>query len=430
MLNSSTPPRPDSPATHLSRSRNWRRTWRPAPGTTPPVPPPWPAAARARTRPTWTTRNAHAGAGKPWSGCAWNSPGRARRSRVARHSPGPWSGARCSTGGATATSRGSAATMPSPAFRPRSARSGSVSGPRWTRCSDARASPTSRSRAAARRRGWLSSWPGGREREGVSWCDLLGQKVVKGQAGAASYRMDVLLRPPLDRVAVRDGPGRLGAEFLLRLERPVRLPEQLPRQEPQVGVAAGHDLVGVLRLGDQTDRTGHHPRLVTDLPGERHLVPLAHRDAGLRDEPAGGNVDQVDTQLLQPAREHDRLLDVPPPCRPVGRRDADEHRQVGRDQLATRPGDAERQPHPVLQAPAVTVRPAVAQRGQELVQEVAVGRVDLDQPEPGRQRPPRGRLERGDNPVDPGLVERRRHGVAFVERHRAGADDRPTARLR
>jgi len=29
--------------------------------------------------------------------------------------------------------------------------------------------------------------------------------------------------------------------------------------------------------------------------------------------------------------------------------------------------------------------------------------------EPGRQRPPRGRLERGDNPVDPGLVERRRH---------------------
>src|SRR6516162_11079179 len=63
----------------------------------------------------------------------------------------------------------------------------------------------------------------------------------------------VLFRPPLDRVAVRDGPGRLGAKFLLRLERPVRLPEHLPRQEHQVGVAAGHDLVGVSGLGDQPD---------------------------------------------------------------------------------------------------------------------------------------------------------------------------------
>src|SRR5215831_21205141 len=127
---------------------------------------------------------------------------------------------------------------------------------------------------------------------------MAGRK-VRARTGAASYRMDVLLRPPLDRVAVRDGPGRLGAELLLRLERPVRLPEQLPRQEHQVGVAAGHDLVGVPGLGDQPDRTGHYLRLVTNLPGERHLVPLAHRNASLRDEPARGNVDQVNAQLLQ-----------------------------------------------------------------------------------------------------------------------------------
>ena len=41
-------------------------------------------------------------------------------------------------------------------------------------------------------------------------------------SGGASCRTDVLLRPPLDRVAVRDRPRRLRAEFLLRLDRPVR----------------------------------------------------------------------------------------------------------------------------------------------------------------------------------------------------------------
>jgi hypothetical protein len=35
-----------------------------------------------------------------------------------------------------------------------------------------------------------------------------------------------------------------------------------------------------------------------DLSGERHLVPLGHRDAGRRDEPAGENVDQVDAEVL------------------------------------------------------------------------------------------------------------------------------------
>ena len=48
----------------------------------------------------------------------------------------------------------------------------------------------------------------------------------------------------------------------------------------------------------------------------------------------------------------------------------------------------------------------VAQRRKELVQQIAVGRVDLDHLEPGRERPPRGRLERGDHPRDPGLVKR------------------------
>jgi hypothetical protein len=56
-----------------------------------------------------------------------------------------------------------------------------------------------------------------------------------GRAGVASYRMDVLLRPPLDRIAVRNGPGRLGAEC-----RPGRRSELYHR--PQLKGQAGDDL--------------------------------------------------------------------------------------------------------------------------------------------------------------------------------------------
>jgi 1-deoxy-D-xylulose-5-phosphate synthase len=41
--------------------------------------------------------------------------------------------------------------------------------------------------------------------------------------------------------------------------------------------------------------------------------------------------------------------------------------------------------------------------------------VDLDHPEPSRQRPPRGDLECGHDPVDPGFVQGGGDRVAVVE---------------
>ena len=91
------------------------------------------------------------------------------------------------------------------------------------------------------------------------------------------------------------GQVGLGAEFLLAFKRPVRFSEQLPGEGHQVGVPSGHNLVRMLRLGDQPDGPRHHPRLVPYSSGKRYLICPADWDAGFRDEPAGGNVDQVDS---------------------------------------------------------------------------------------------------------------------------------------
>src|SRR5262245_65663448 len=116
------------------------------------------------------------------------------------------------------------------------------------------------------------------------------------------YRvMATLLCSSLDRITVRNGPARLRAKFLLRFERPVGFPQQLPRQENQVGIAPGHDFVRLLCLRNQADGASHHTRFFFDLPRKWYLISLAYRNASFWDERAGGNVDQIDAQFLEPA---------------------------------------------------------------------------------------------------------------------------------
>jgi hypothetical protein len=67
----------------------------------------------------------------------------------------------------------------------------------------------------------------------------------------------------------------------------------------------------------------------------------------------------------------------------------------------------------------------VAQRREELVQQVAVGGVDLDHLEPRRQGAPGGGLEGRDHLVDTRLVQRHRDRPSLAERDRAGSDDGP-----
>ena len=197
-----------------------------------------------------------------------------------------------------------------------------------------------------------------------------------------------LLRPPPDRITVLDRPGRLDAEVLRGLDRPVRLAEQLAGEEDQVGVAAGDDLVGLRRLGDQADRAGQDPGLVADPPRERDLVALGRPGCaalGTR-APDETSIRSTPSSLSRQARARPtaRRPSRPRPSRsPRSARTAAARRaSAPRSRSATRRSSRIR----FSRLPPYSSLRWLLQRREELVQQVAVRRVDLDHAEPGAER--------------------------------------------
>ena len=92
---------------------------------------------------------------------------------------------------------------------------------------------------------------------------------------------------------------------------------------------------------------------------------------------------------------------------------------------AHRVGDREREAQPPVERTAPTVVATVRDGRQELVDQVAVRRVDLEHVEPGTVGARGAGRPRRDVRRDAGLVERLGDGVARVQRQRARADHRP-----
>src|SRR5690242_9784347 len=97
----------------------------------------------------------------------------------------------------------------------------------------------------------------------------------------------------------------------------------------------GDDLLGLLRLGDQTDGGDGERGLLPYPGGERNLVSRPGRDAGARCVATAGDVQQVDAVRLQLLGQPYRLVDGPALTvvlvvlrEPVGRRDPEENGQV------------------------------------------------------------------------------------------------------
>src|SRR5690606_5578558 len=92
--------------------------------------------------------------------------------------------------------------------------------------------------------------------------------------------------------------------------------------------------------------------------------------------------------------------------------------------------DLEREPDPVLEVATVAIRPAVRERREELVQQVAVCGVELHHLEPGFERARRADPERGDDAADPLLRQLPGLRVRVREGHGTRGDDLPAALLR
>lgn len=111
----------------------------------------------------------------------------------------------------------------------------------------------------------------------------------------------------------------------------------------------------MIRLGDQTNRTGGHHGLPPDPGGERDLVAGPKRDPGVGDVAAAGGVDQVDAVASQLVGEPDRLIGVPVRpavarfTEPVGRRDPEQDRQLGRSDGTDGVGQVAGEADPVVE---------------------------------------------------------------------------------
>ena len=210
------------------------------------------------------------------------------------------------------------------------------------------------------------------------------------------------------------------------MEGPVRIAQQFPGQQDEIGLTVTNELVGLGWVGNKANGASIDVGLVADSFGEGDLKAGADRDLGVQDHASGGNVDQIDSAVLEGFRQFDRLVRVPPAFSPIGGRNSNEQRFLpdGADRVHYFDEEA----YPVPERTAVAIRAPVGQRREEFVQQVAVGSMDLDDAKTGLS----GATGCGDKGVpdsaDARRIERDRHRVLVGEWHGAGGHNvRPAA---
>ena len=175
-----------------------------------------------------------------------------------------------------------------------------------------------------------------------------------------------------------------------RRARVVRRAREGPRHRDEVRVAAREDPLRDLGAVDAVRRAQRDVAAHAAAALERGRAQLA-RDPRVRAArharrdrrharlvPADPRVDHVDPRVVERARERDDLVPARAALDEVEHREAEDERKVGPALGARRPHDVEREPAPVLVAPAVLVVAVVRARGEELVDEVALRAHDLD----------------------------------------------------
>ena len=89
------------------------------------------------------------------------------------------------------------------------------------------------------------------------------------------------------------------------MERPVGIAQQLPRQQHDVSLAGGHDLLSLERLGDEADRSAGDSRLRPNLGRKGDLETGTEGNLLIRHRKPGGTVDEVYSDFLQlPGQNH------------------------------------------------------------------------------------------------------------------------------
>ena len=213
------------------------------------------------------------------------------------------------------------------------------------------------------------------------------------------------------------------------MQRPVRVAQQLPGQENQVGLACAQNVLGLGWLGDHAHRARGHFRFLAHAFGKTGLVARAGRDLGIAGRAARRHIDQIHAKHTQASGQLDGFVRVPAVFHPVGGRHPHEQWQLLRPDCTNRFDHLQGQADAVLEATAVFILTLIAQRRQELVQQVTVGGVHLDHFEARLQRAP-GRGDKGLHYIlDLRMGQLTGHSVLRIEGDLRRPDRLPAALL-
>ncbi len=139
--------------------------------------------------------------------------------------------------------------------------------------------------------------------------------------------------------------------------------------------------------------------------GETNLIAGACWDGNSRLNATRRRVDEVGAGFVRPRGDPFNVLRLKPFRCPVGRAHAEKDGNAVAGNLSNRSNDPQQQSGAIFERPAVIVGPVVGDRGQELVEKVAVGRVNLEDVEARAERAPSGASPILDGGVNPGGVE-------------------------
>lgn len=80
---------------------------------------------------------------------------------------------------------------------------------------------------------------------------------------------------------------------------PIGVAEHFPGQEDEVGLAVGHNVIGLVWIGNHADSGGGDVGLAADPGSEPYLVARAEWDLGVGDLAAGRDIDQIDAMIAE-----------------------------------------------------------------------------------------------------------------------------------
>ena len=192
-------------------------------------------------------------------------------------------------------------------------------------------------------------------------------------------------------------PRRGLAELSRGAQRPVRVAQELARDDHRVGLPRADDLFGLGRGRDQTHGPGHHPGFLADALRERRLVARPHGNLRVMGVAADEqSMRSTPSPFSSRASSIDCSTSQPPSTQSVAEIRTKSGARSGQT-VRTAAATSRKSRVRFSKLPPYAILALIAQRRQELVEEVAVRRVDLDHPEARGQRAPRCRDEAGDD---------------------------------